>query len=502
MIRLNRPSPRRVTLNEQGEQTSTAHLVVIRTDFHRAPLAVREQLALSGNHLELGLRDLGSIASENVILSTCNRVEAYALVEDPSPEGAAERVAGFLSISTGVALADVTSATVALSGAAAVRHLFRVAAGLESMVLGEPQILGQIRDAFQSARTAGTTGPVLSRLFTEALRVGKLARTQTDIARNKTSIAHAAVALAAREFASGCPILVALDRMDFTRLPCPSPVAHSYSLRGRTAVVVGAGPMGTLAAKLLRSGEIGRLLIVNRTSSRGEDLANRTGGEAWPTDRLAEALGQADLVIVATGGSDFSITPAILTAANRTNPQPIVMIDVGVPRCVQPEVGADPHVLLRDVDDLAQISASLRSGQASQVIHVEHLVADGTRSFQLWHDARQVTPTIAALRTKADGVREAELARALARLSHLSERDQQVIAALASRITNKLLHAPTAALARSDSDRRVADAETVVRLFGLAAVATAAVDTKVGATVQPSATECPVIAKPTRRMSQ
>ncbi len=377
------------------------------------------------------------------------------------------------------------------------------------MVLGEPQILGQIRDAFQAARAAGATGPILSRLFTESLRIGKLARTQTDIARNKTSIAHAAVALAAREFAAGCPILVALDRMDLARLPCPSPIAHTYALRGRTAVVVGAGPMGILAAKLLRAGEIGRLVIVNRTQSRAEVLAAKTGGEAWTIDRLPEALERADLAIVATGGTEASITRESLPTVARTGSRPIVMIDVGVPRCVTPEVGDDPRVLLRDMDDLQQISASFRSGQAAQVIHVEHLVADGTRSFQHWLDARRVTPTISALRAKADAVREQELTRALSRLSHLSERDQQVIAALASGITNKLLHAPTTLLTRSDNEQRLTDAAIVERLFGLApptraeATSTRAEATSTSASSEQTAAaegHCPVLTKPTRRM--
>ena len=502
MTRPHEPCPRRVTLNEQGEQTTTAHLVVICSDFHRAPLHVREQLAVPAERLDRALRDLGSTTGEGVILSTCNRVEVYAVVEDVSPEAAAQRVAWFLSSTTGVASDDVAGATVALTGPAAVRHVFRVAAGLESMVLGEPQILGQIRDAFQFAGTAGTTGPILSRLFTEALRIGKLARTQTDIARNKTSIAHAAVALAAREFAAGCPILVALDRMDLTHLPCPSPVAHGYSLRGRTAVVVGAGPMGTLAAKLLRSGDIGRLLIVNRTLSRGEDLAAKTEGEAWPIDRLPEAFALADLAIVATGGAEASVTPDTLTGITRTNPRPIVMIDVGVPRCVRLDVGEDPRVLLRDVDDLAQISASFRSGQAAQVIHVEHLVADGTRAFQHWLDARRVAPTITALRAKADTVRDAELNRALARLSHLSERDRQVVAALASGITNKLLHVPTATLTRSDNERRVGDAETIDRLFGLSLAPSAPSEPPAVAPIEPTVEQCPVLTKPARRMTR
>ncbi len=500
MTRPHPPRPRRVTLNEQGEQMTAAHLVVICSDFHRAPLHVREQLAFPADRLDLALHSLGATLGEGVILSTCNRVEVYAIVADTSPDAAAQRVAWFLSSATGVSADEVAGATVALTGSAAVRHLFRVAAGLESMVLGEPQILGQIRDAFQSARTARATGPILSRLFTEALRVGKLARTQTDIARNKTSIAHAAVALAAREFAAGCPILVALDRMDLTHLPCPSPTAHTYPLRGRTAVVVGAGPMGTLAAKLLRAGDVGRLLILNRTLSRADDLAARTGGEAWPIGRLPEALALADLAIVATGGTEASVTSETLAGADWTNPRPIVLIDVGVPRCVDPVVGEDPRVLLRDVDDLAQISASFRSGQAAQVIHVEHLVADGTRSFQSWLDARQVTPTLSALRAKADTIRDAELSRALARLSHLSERDRQVVAALASGITNKFLHTPTATLTRSDNERRVADAETIDRLFGLPPTAPAVVDAPPMTPVEPIAEQCPVLTKPARRM--
>ena len=470
---MSRPNPagitalRRATLDQQGELTTSAQLVVIGSDFHRATVPMRERLAFAADRLEPALRELAEIATEAAIVSTCNRVEIYAVIAVDDRAAAIDRVAGWFASAVGVARSDLDRATVALTDEAAVRHLFRVAAGLESMVLGEPQILGQLRDALDGARAAGSTGPILSRLFTEALRVGKLARTQTDIARNKTSIAHAAVALAAREFAAGCPILVALDRMDLTHLPCPSPTAHSYSLRGRTAVVVGAGAMGALAARLLRSGDIGRLLIVNRTRSRADDLAAKTGGEAWPMARLTDALAVADLAIVATGGSDVSIGPDLLRNLTRAQVRPIVMIDVGVPRCVSPDVGADPRVLLRDVDDLEQIAASFRSNQAAQIIHVEHLIAEATRSFQTWLEARQVAPTIAALRDRADAIREQELARALGRLGHLSERDRQVVSALAAGIANKLLHPPTAALKRTDNDQRVADAATMARLFGL-----------------------------------
>ena len=460
--------PRRATLNEQGAPTTAAQLVAIRSDFNDAPIQVRERLALSDDRLAAGLAGLAGLAAESVILSTCNRTEVYAVIDATDAATALERLTSAFSDLTGVDRTELDAATVPLSGDAAVRHLFRVAAGLESMVLGEPQILGQIRDAIDAARAGGSSGPVLSRLFTEALRVGKLARTQTGIARNKTSIAHAAVALAAREFAAGCPILVALDRMDFTHLPCPSPVAHGYSLRGRTAVVVGAGPMGTLAAKLLRSGDIGRLLILNRTRSRAEDLAARTDGEAWPLDRLPEALALADLAIVATGGSEPRVTATTLSGVARTNPHPVVMIDVGVPRCVSPIAGEDPRVLLRDVDDLEEIAASFRTGQAAQIIHVEHLIADATEAFRVWLGARQVAPAIAALRGWAGDVQEQELSRALARLGHLSERDRQVVSALAAGLTNKLLHPPTATLNRPDNDQRLADAAELTRLFGLA----------------------------------
>lgn len=458
----------RATLNEQGPSTTSTQLVVIGCDFRHATVELREQLAFADDQLAAGLTQLTGVASEGVILSTCNRVELYAVIDSIEAAGAVDRVADCFAAATGVTRPDLDAATVALTGDGAVRHLFRVATGLESMVLGEPQILGQLRDALAAAQEARASGPILSRLFTEALRVGKLARTQTEIARNKTSIAHAAVALAAREFAAGCPILVALDRMDLTRLPCPSPIAHSYSLRGRTAVVVGAGAMGTLAAKLLRAGDIGRLLIINRTPSRADDLATRTGGEAWPLARLPEALAIADLAIVATSGAEPSLTRETLSTSTRRDGPPLVMIDVGVPRGVEPSVGDDPRVLLRDVDDLEQIAATFRSGQAAQVIHVEHLIADAVRSFHSWLHARRVAPTITALRTFGESIRDQELARALARLSHLSERDRQVVAALAVGVTNKLLHAPTAGLTRVDNEQCLADASALARLFNLA----------------------------------
>lgn len=506
------PSPAGdTTLNRQGEPTDAAHLVAVCSDYHHAELTVRERLAFPAERLGDGLRTLGAVAREVAIVSTCNRVEVYAVVHAPSAVAAIRTVEASLAEATGLPADTVADATVALSGDPAVRHLFRVAAGLESMVLGEPQILGQLRDAFAAAREHGTSGPLLARLGSDALRVGKQARTQTDIARNKTSIAHAAVALAAQEYAAACPILMALDRMDFNRLPCPSPLAHSYSLRGRTAVVVGAGPMGTLAAKLLRSGEIGRLIIVNRTASRAAELAARTGGEAWPLDRLPGALADADLAIVATGGTEPGVTTATLAAMDRRLLHPLVMVDVGVPRCVDPAVGGDDRVLLRDVDDLEQIATTFRSGQAAQVIHVEHLIADATIAFHGWLDARRVAPTVAALRDHGDAIRQGELDRALGRLSHLSARDREVVVALAAGLTNKLLHAPTATMTRADNADRAGDAAAVLRLFGLPTAngPETASPTGPAGTAEVAAEQCPVhhgatdvIARPVRDISR
>jgi glutamyl-tRNA reductase len=429
---------------------------------------LREQLSFPADRLADGLALLGRHAAEGMILSTCNRVEVYAVVSGQDPHDAVSRLTRFVVEATGVGLRDVESATVALTDDAAVRHLFRVAAGLESMVLGEPQILGQIRDALGAARSAGIVGPFISRLATDALKVGKQARTHTDIARNKTSIAHAAVALAAREFTAACPILVALDRMDLERMPCPAPVAHVNPLRGRTAVVIGAGPMGTLAAKLLRTGQVGRLLIANRTRSRAETLAAQTGGEAIALDQLPDVLAMADLAIAATAGDRPVITPATMSQVRRTG-APLVLMDVGLPRCVDPAVADDSRVLLRDVDALEEIAAGYRSGQAAEIIHVEHLIADGLRQFRAWHEGRQVSPTIAALRERADELREIELCKAFSRLGHLSDRDREVVAALAAGLTNKLLHTPTSNLTRADSASRLDDAAALARLFGLEA---------------------------------
>lgn len=442
--------------------------MTVGTDFHRASVEVRERLSFAGERLDAGLRALGEAAAEGVILSTCNRVEVYALVDADRSRDAEAIVLDLLARETGLGREELRRSTGTLFGEDCVRHAFRVAAGLESMVLGEPQILGQMRDALRSAQRAGVAGPTMSRLMTDALRIGKQARTQTEIARNKTSIAHAAVALAAREFASGCPILVALDRIEGARLACPAPLAHRSSLRGRTALVVGAGPMATLGAKLLRAGEIGRLIIANRTMSRAVDLATKTGGEVVPFDHLAHVLALADVAIVATGGAEPVVGPSSLDERARSGRGPLLLIDVGVPRSVETTVDGHPLANLHDVDALEQIASTFREGQAAEVIHVEHLIADGVAAFLTWQESRKIAPVIAAIRARADDIRGHELERALARLGHLSDRDRQVVAALAAGITNKLLHSPTTVLTAPDNDHRLDDAETIARAFAVA----------------------------------
>ena len=457
-----------MTQNDSQPVSAGRYLITVGTDFRQAGVDVRERLSFTGERLGDGLHALGMVAVEGVILSTCNRVEVYALIDADRPRDATSVLLDLMARETGLSQETLRRGTRSLFGEDAVRHAFRVAAGLESMVLGEPQILGQMRDALQSAQRAVVAGPTISRLMTDALRIGKQARTQTEIARNKTSIAHAAVALAAREFATGCPILVALDRIERARLACPAPLAHRSSLRGRTALVVGAGPMATLSAKLLRAGEIGRLIVANRTMSRAADLAAKTGGEAVPFDHLAHVLALADVAVIATGGGEPVIRPPLLDERARNGRGPLLLIDVGVPRCVDATVAGHPQANLHDVDALEQIAATFRQGQAAEVIHVEHLIGDGVASFLTWQESRQVAPVIAAIRAQANDIRAHELERALAKLGHLSERDRQVVAALAAGITNKLLHPPTTVLTAQDNARRLDDAETIARAFGVA----------------------------------
>lgn len=382
---------------------------------HReAPLELRERLAIPRERLGLAVERLDEFVPEGVILSTCNRTEVYASV---GHEGSGARsVHRFLAELSGLDERQLAPHLRTHWQEEAARHLFRVAAGLDSMILGEGQVLGQVREAFEQATLRRPIGPELARLFHRALAVGKRARSETAIARSAVSISQAAVERARR-------VLGGLERS--------------------TVLIIGAGKMGELAARSLREHGAERLLLMNRGADRADALAERHGGQAWPLSELAGALRSADIVIASTAAPSYLLTPALVGAAlPERGGRPLVVVDIGVPRNVDPAVGELPGVELSNVDDLRDDCAAnleLRRGESAKV---EAIVEDELTKYVQWWQSREVAPTISALVQKAEVIRREELSRALNRLGPLSDREQNALNALTVAIVNKLLHAP------------------------------------------------------------
>lgn len=394
-------------------------IVVVGSNHEYAPVDVRERLAFAGDALVKGLHTLHDHVAEGLILSTCNRTEVYALAE--TEDRAGSEIFSFLGGYHDVPQHLLERASYVHSGADAVRHLFRVASGLDSMVLGEPQILSQIRDALNAAREGGAAGPILQRLATDALKTGKRARTETNISRNRVSIAHAAVDLARQELGT---------------------------LAGRNAVILGAGKMATLTAKLLKAHDIGELIVINRSLERAQELARATGGHVMPITGLRQALIEADIVF----GAVMVERPMIQRDDIGERTSPLLLVDLGVPRTIDPECGGIDGVAVKDVDALEPLADQTRRQYAAEVRKVESLIEVATTEFETWTQGRAAVTAIATVRGRAEGVRDTELERALRRLVHLPERDRNVVRALAHALTNKALHDPVTAMRHSSSE--------------------------------------------------
>ena len=411
---------------------------------HReAPVELRERLAISPSHLRQAIDRLGDFVSEGVILSTCNRTEVYALVGHQA--SGQRELCRFLAEVSGLKEHDLAEHLRAHWQDQAVRHLFRVASGLDSMILGEGQILAQVRAAYDQAMQSRPVGAALSRLFEQALAVGKRARTETAIARSAVSVSQAAVELS-RQALGG--------------------------LKQSTILVLGAGKMGGLAARALHERGAARLLVMNRTASRADDLVHQLGGEAWAFERLDEALQQADVVISSTASEGFVITAGRLTevVAARSG-RPLVIVDIAVPRDVEPEAGGLPGVHLYNVDHLSQVCAENLNGRRREAERVEAIVDQEVDRYLRWWESREVAPTIAALVEWAESIRQEELARSVGKFSALSECDPNALNALTQAIVKKMLHEPITRLkAPGSSHEGKRYLHAVRELFGLPAL--------------------------------
>jgi glutamyl-tRNA reductase len=384
---------------------------------HRtAPVEEREKVAFSPEQLPDALARLGEELGSAVILSTCNRSELYTTSDGDHAQ--MERLLGALAATKGTRL-DPRLAYF-LAHDEAVRHLFRVATGIDSMVLGESQILGQVRDAMSAATTAGTLNGVLSRLFHSALRVGKRARSQTNIGRYSVSVSSAAVTLA-RQTAG--------------------------TLQGKTILVVSAGSTGKLAAHSLAESGAARVLVTNRTPERADDLARSIGGETVPFSHLPQALAESDIVISGTGAGGFILDPELVApAVARRNGGPLLMLDVAVPRDIDPAVRDLPGVRLYDIDDIESVSRASLRGRRREVSRVSAHVEDEVEDFLTWWRSLDVVPVIAGLRERAETIRRREVERALRRLPDLEEDERGRIEAMTRAIVKKMLDRPIARL--------------------------------------------------------
>lgn len=415
-------------------------IVVVGVNHKAAPVQVREHLAFTPAQMESALAALREKTMEAVLLSTCNRTEIYAVA--PSAEAGAREVAEFLADFHAVPAERFTPFLFSLHGREAVNHLFAVASGLDSMILGEPQILGQVREAYLAALAQDTAGTMLSWIFHHAMKVGKQVRTDTNISRNAVSVSHAAVELAKGIFGS---------------------------LSDRSVLLVGAGEMGQLAARNLLDNGCARLLVANRTYSRAEELAASCGGTAVAFDRLPDLLEEVDVAISATGAPSFVLTADIVgRAVPARSGRPLILIDIAVPRDVDPRVQEFEPVVLHDIDDLQAVCTANLEERRKEVGRAQEIIDDELELFETWWGSLQVVPTIKALRDRAEEIRQMELQKALPRMGELTERQRSAVEALTIGIVNKMLHQPTVRLKTHGSNGSGGDYVQILRdLFAL-----------------------------------
>jgi glutamyl-tRNA reductase len=420
------------------------NLLLVGLNHRSAPIEVRERLAFSNGILEPTLRRLvdAETIREGAILSTCNRVEVIACTNDL--DAADEKIKTLLAEEQQVARSLFERHLYKHIGKNAVSHLFRVAASLDSMVVGEPQILGQVKDAYAASSALGTLGVVLHRCFHKSFSVAKRVRSETRLAAKAVSISSAAVDLA-------CSIFDHLE--------------------DKTAMVIGAGEIGEQTIRHLQSNGIGTVLVTNRTFHRAVELARQCNGTVVPFEQWHKHLRLADVVIGSAGGMDYLLVPTVAEEVLRERKRrPMFFIDLGVPRNFDPRLNDLDNVFLYDIDDLEKVIEDHKDEREREAVKAEAIVAEEVEAFWSWLASMEVTPMIVALREKAETIRKRELEKTLATLKDLPPHAQKAIVALSASITNKLLHPPIVYLknsSRNGESQESAATEVVRRIFGL-----------------------------------
>ena len=415
-------------------------ILVIGVNHHSGPLSVLERVTLPLDQIPKAVTGLAGRDNvrEVVVLSTCNRTEIYAVAE--KFHGAYADIRDFLCDLGNISPDELHPHLYSEHDDAAVRHLFEVAAGLDSAVVGEAEILGQLRQAWEIAQREGGARTTLNLLFRHAVGVGKRARTETGIARGTTSVSHAAVEMA---------------------------VDHHGSIEGRRVTVVGAGAMGEGIAVALHGAGVGAVRVVNRSAERGRSLAERINGVALGIDGLIEAIDESDVVLTSTGSGTPIVTPELMQAIPRRG-RPLLFVDIAVPRDIAPGVAELADVTVLDLEDLSAWADRGRAHRLGEVDHVLQIVGEEVERFAVESAALQAAPLVSALRRRAEAHRLAELERNSKRLAHLDETQRELIESITRGIVAKLLHEPSVRLRnQAGTPQGERNAAAVADLFDL-----------------------------------
>jgi glutamyl-tRNA reductase len=392
------------------------HILVIGLNYKTAPVEIRERLTFNESDLLDAIKKLNAKKSilENIILSTCNRTEIYAVVDQLHT--GRYYIKEFLSEWFGLEQAEFSPYLFVYEEDGAVEHLFNVTCGLHSMVLGETQILGQVRSSFILAQEEGTTGTVFNHLFKQAITLAKRGHSETDIGANAVSVSYAAVELAKKIFGS---------------------------LDNKHVLIFGAGKMGELAAQNLHGSGVKKVTVINRTFEKAKELANRFGGDAKTTDELQRSLADADILISSTGAKDFVISKEMMIQVEKMRKgKPLFMVDIAVPRDLDPKIAEIENVFLYDIDDLEGIVEANLQERKKAAAKINLMIEKEIVEFKQWLGTLGVVPVITALREKALAIQSETMVSLERKLSHLSDRDLKVLNKHTKSIINQLLKDP------------------------------------------------------------
>ncbi len=417
-------------------------IVLVGLSHKTAPLSLRERVHFPAEEQESALKQLLELfgIQEGMILSTCNRVELLAVCD--APHKIENTLRHFFSQYHKVSFETYERYLYIYRGEDAVRHLFRVASSLDAMVIGEPQILGQVKDAYYHATHAHTTGTILHRCLHRAFNTAKRVRTETGIGDSSVSVSSAAVDLAEKIFGS---------------------------VENRKALVLGAGEMSELTVQHLLDAGISSVLIANRDPGKAEELAAKWQGAAVPFERFSDHLPEVDIIISCTGSPAPIISRNhVLQALKQRKQKPLFFIDIAVPRDIDPEVHKIDNAYLYNIDDLQGVVETNLQERRREAKDAEEIITRETRAFLQWLEQLDVVPTIVSLREKAEEIRLQELKKGLEKVRELSEEDRQVCDAMTTAIVNKILHLPLQSLKQSDkTEEKNLFINTVRRLFSL-----------------------------------